>query len=66
MFCVYFLYSIKLDRFYIGTTADVESRVEEHNSKAHGDSAFTARGFLGNSATSSKKKPADFLQRALN
>lgn len=32
MHTVYILYSNKLQRFYIGETADLEKRIEEHNS----------------------------------
>lgn len=43
MFCVYILYSEKLNRFYIGTTNDVDRRLAEHNNAAYLDS-FTTRG----------------------
>ena len=40
MFTLYILYSTKLDKFYIGYTADVEKRLREHNSDI---STFTAK-----------------------
>ena len=43
MFCVYILYSEKLNRFYIGTTDNAERRLAEHNNTAYTDS-FTTRG----------------------
>ncbi|RLD73871.1 MAG: GIY-YIG nuclease family protein, partial [Bacteroidetes bacterium] len=29
-YCVYIIYSFKLDKFYIGETSDLEKRLEEH------------------------------------
>jgi putative endonuclease len=43
MFSVYILKSSKLNRFYIGTTDDVQNRIIEHNSMAF-KNAFTSRG----------------------
>jgi putative endonuclease len=43
MFFVYILFSKKLNRFYIGTTDDVERRLMEHNSRLYANS-FTAKG----------------------
>ncbi|MCU0441122.1 MAG: GIY-YIG nuclease family protein [Bacteroidia bacterium] len=43
MFCVYILYSAKINKFCIGSTDDVEQRLLEHNSIVNKDS-FTARG----------------------
>lgn len=43
MFSVYILYSEKLDRFYIGTTDNIEHRLNEHNSELKPE-AFTLRG----------------------
>ena len=42
-FAVYILYSVKLDRFYIGTTDNIERRIIEHNSGKYDDS-YTLRG----------------------
>lgn len=42
-FSVYILFSNKLNRFYIGTTDDVEKRLIEHN-YAHYPQAYTVRG----------------------
>jgi putative endonuclease len=43
MFSVYILKSSTLNRFYIGTTDNVQQRINEHNSKAF-KNAFTSRG----------------------
>ncbi len=43
MFCVYIIFSEKLNRFYIGTTDNFENRLKQHNVAAFGD-AFTIRG----------------------
>jgi putative endonuclease len=40
---VYILYSAKLARFYVGTTDNVEQRLEEHNSAKYSHS-FTVKG----------------------
>ena len=40
---VYILLSKKLGKFYIGTTTDVDRRLEEHNS-THYKNAFSAKG----------------------
>ncbi len=40
-YCVYIIYSFKLDKFYIGETSDLEKRLEEHKT-----------GFYKNSYTS--------------
>jgi putative endonuclease len=41
MHYVYVLYSDSLDKYYLGSTADVERRTAQHNSLAHG---FTKTG----------------------
>jgi putative endonuclease len=41
MFCTYVLYSGKLNKFYVGSTENVEIRLEQHNS---GSVKFTSRG----------------------
>jgi putative endonuclease len=43
MFFVYIIYSEKLNRFYIGSTDDVNRRLNEHNAVTYSD-AFTSRG----------------------
>lgn len=43
MYFVYIIYSIKLDNYYVGTTDNVERRLEEHNSKKYLNS-FTTKG----------------------
>jgi putative endonuclease len=42
-YSVYILYSSRLDRYYVGTTDDVQRRLNEHNNYKH-DDAFTTRG----------------------
>jgi len=42
-FCVYILFSIKINRYYVGTTDDVSNRLLEHNSGLQKGS-FTSRG----------------------
>ena len=44
---VYILHSSKLNRFYIGTTDNVDKRVEEHNTSKYMD-AFTTKGIPWN------------------
>jgi len=41
MFYCYILYSQKLDKFYIGSTGDIEGRIQGHNSSNRG---FTSSG----------------------
>jgi putative endonuclease len=43
MFSVYILFSEKLNRFYIGSTNNVDKRLIQHNSKEF-DDAFTKSG----------------------
>ena len=40
MYHLYIIYSQKLDRYYVGHTADVALRLEQHN---HGLSKFTSK-----------------------
>ena len=39
---VYILYSIHLDRFYVGMTVDFENRLEQHNSGFY-DNSYTKK-----------------------
>jgi putative endonuclease len=41
MYHVYILYSESLDRYYVGSTSDLENRLVRHN---NGDSRFTKSG----------------------
>jgi putative endonuclease len=41
MYAVYILYSSKLDKYYIGSSADVAGRLRRHNSHSKG---FTSAG----------------------
>jgi putative endonuclease len=43
VFCVYIIYSKKLNRFYVGTTDNFTVRLMEHNTPRAFD-AFTSRG----------------------
>ncbi len=43
MYFVYILFSEKLNRYYVGTTDDVEGRLFEHNSGFY-DGVFTSKG----------------------
>ncbi len=43
MFFVYILFSEKLNRYYVGTTDNVEKRLLEHNSGLYANS-FTTKG----------------------
>ncbi|MFN5183139.1 MAG: GIY-YIG nuclease family protein [Bacteroidota bacterium] len=43
MYCVYIIHSVKLNRFYIGTTDNFILRFEQHNNAVH-KNAFTAKG----------------------
>ena len=43
MFCVYIIFSEKLNKFYIGTTDDFEKRLFEHNNGIYAES-YTYRG----------------------
>jgi putative endonuclease len=41
MFSVYILYSHRLDKYYIGSTSDLEGRLHRHHTANHG---FTSTG----------------------
>jgi putative endonuclease len=41
MYYCYILYSTKLDKYYIGSTGDLEGRLQRHNNSNHG---FTTTG----------------------
>ena len=41
MYYCYILYSEKLDKYYIGSTANIEGRIQRHNSSNKG---FTSTG----------------------
>jgi putative endonuclease len=43
MFCVYIIYSAKLNRYYTGTTDNFSKRLNEHNAAMYND-AFTVNG----------------------
>jgi putative endonuclease len=43
MYFVYVIYSVKLNRFYTGTTDDLDKRIEQHNSAFYPNS-FTSKG----------------------
>ncbi|MFO7575560.1 MAG: GIY-YIG nuclease family protein [Bacteroidales bacterium] len=41
MFAVYIIYSVKLDKYYIGYSSDVHDRLSKHNRMSKG---FTSKG----------------------
>ncbi|WP_414693245.1 GIY-YIG nuclease family protein, partial [Ohtaekwangia sp.] len=41
--CVYILFSVTINRFYIGMTEDIQKRIFQHNNPIH-NSKFTAKG----------------------
>ena len=43
MYFIYIIHSRKLDRYYVGTTNDIEKRLCEHNSGFYAE-AFTVKG----------------------
>ena len=47
MFYTYILFSLRLNRYYIGTTDDVFRRLEEHNNGFYED-AYTSKGIPWN------------------
>ena len=47
MFYTYLLFSVRLNRYYIGTTDDVVRRLEEHNNAFYED-AYTSKGIPWN------------------
>jgi putative endonuclease len=47
MFYTYILFSVRLNRYYIGTTDDVVRRLEEHNNAFYED-AYTSKGIPWN------------------
>ena len=42
-FCVYIIFSEKLNGYYVGTTNDFSKRLKEHNDKAY-EHSYTSRG----------------------
>ena len=38
--CIYIIYSIKSDRYYIGCTSDIEARIIQHNSGRNTSTKF--------------------------
>jgi putative endonuclease len=42
MFCIYILYSLKSDKYYIGMTSDVGRRLAEHNDPSR-ENKYTAK-----------------------
>ena len=64
---VYILYSSKLNRFYVGFTKNVDSRLSEHN---HGDSSYTSTGIpwslLWSTVKSTMKDAVELEQKLKN
>ena len=42
-FCVYIIFSEKLNGYYVGTTNDFSKRLKEHNDKAY-EHSYTSKG----------------------
>ena len=42
MIGTYIIHSEKLDRFYIGSTTDIDQRIINHNNHKHGNKTFTS------------------------
>ncbi len=57
MFFIYIIYSQRIDKYYIGFSADVQNRLAKHNRKSNG---FSSRGrpwiLVYSEAFDSKKK----------
>ncbi|MBK7387828.1 MAG: GIY-YIG nuclease family protein [Bacteroidetes bacterium] len=47
MFCVYIIFSRKLNRYYVGTTDDFVKRLAEHNDIKHLRIFYITRNSLG-------------------
>jgi len=43
MIGAYIIHSEKLNRFYIGSTTDIDQRIINHNNHHHGKHSFTAK-----------------------
>ncbi len=43
MIGAYIIHSEKLNRFYIGSTTDIDQRIINHNNHHHGNKTFTAK-----------------------
>ena len=59
---VYILYSVKLNRFYVGHTSNLENRFKKHN---NGESAYTSQGIPWNllwSTTKNSYRRAEALE----
>ena len=41
-YCVYIIYSIKLDKYYVGETSDFKKRLEEHKTGFY-EKSFTSK-----------------------
>ena len=58
MYFVYIIYSKKLDKYYIGFSADIEGRIAKHNRKSKGFSNLGRPWILVYSETFDSKKEA--------
>ena len=65
MFSVYIIYSQKLDKFYIGYSADVEDRFRKHNRKSKGFSSLGKPWILAYSESFETKKEAMAREKQL-
>jgi len=58
MYFVYIIYSQKLDKYYIGFSADIEDRIAKHNRKSKGFSNLGRPWILVYSEAFDSKKKA--------
>ncbi len=65
MYTVYILYSSKLDRFYIGYSADVEGRLRRHNNHSRGYTCAGKPWILVYSENYEKKSDAEVREKQL-
>jgi len=58
MYKVYIIYSVKLDKYYIGFTSDIDDRLLKHNRKSKGFSSSGRPWILVYSESFENKKDA--------
>ena len=58
MYKVYIIYSVKLDKYYIGFTSDIDDRLLKHNRKSKGFSSSGRPWILVYSKSFENKKDA--------
>jgi putative endonuclease len=65
MFSVYIIYSHKLDKYYVGYSADVDDRLRKHNRKSKGFSSLGAPWILLYTECFDTKKEAMIREKQL-